>query len=241
MFASSHLPLTMAVTLKLTLIGFVAHTIAGEQPAITPAPRLHRRQDDPALVGYVEQAFYESRRCDYPQTVSTSGSYVQCCPATGECPFYTTCSSNTLLAANATVPCDVDATLACNTGLVFATRDAADPASYLACWQTSLGSDALTIIQSVDETAVAGGSTRSASGSGSTSETSSGSSTARQTASATDTTSDEQSATSTADSSSAGEGGTAESSSSAAAAAGGYGAQQGGLLGAMVFVAQLLV
>lgn len=87
-----------------------------------------------------------------PQTVSTSGSYVQCCPATGECPFYTTCSSNTLLAANATVPCDVDATLACNTGLIFATRDAADPASYLACWQTSLGSDALTIIQSVDET-----------------------------------------------------------------------------------------
>lgn len=57
MFASSHLPLTMATMLKLTLIiGFVAHAIAGEQPAITPAPRLHRRQDDPALVGYVEQA-----------------------------------------------------------------------------------------------------------------------------------------------------------------------------------------
>jgi hypothetical protein len=90
------------------------------------------------------------RTCDYPQVVSTSGSFAQCCPLSGACPFYTACSSNTLLAASGSaVPCDVDPGLTCNTAVLAATADADGGASYLACWQSTLGSSAFTFVQDI--------------------------------------------------------------------------------------------
>jgi hypothetical protein len=90
------------------------------------------------------------RTCDYPQVVSTSGSFAQCCPLSGACPFYTACSSNTLLAASGSaVPCDVDPGLTCNTAILAATAGADGGASYLACWQSTLGSSAFTFVQDI--------------------------------------------------------------------------------------------
>jgi hypothetical protein len=90
------------------------------------------------------------RTCDYPQVVSTSGSFAQCCPLSGACPFYTACSSNTLLAASGSaVPCDVNPGLTCNTAVLAATAGADGGASYLACWQSTLGSSAFTFVQDI--------------------------------------------------------------------------------------------
>jgi hypothetical protein len=91
------------------------------------------------------------RSCDYPQTLSTSGSFAQCCPESGSCPFYTACSSNTLLAAGSAsaVPCDVDPGLTCNTAVLATTAGASGGASYLACWQKSLGEGAFTFVQDI--------------------------------------------------------------------------------------------
>lgn len=82
--------------------------------------------------------------------MSTSGSFAQCCPTTGTCPFFTACSSNTLLAASASpVPCDVDPGLTCNTAVLASTAGAGGGASYLACWQSSLGSGPFTFVQDI--------------------------------------------------------------------------------------------
>lgn len=121
---------------------------AAEPPAITAAALLPR-QGASDLVGYISGAADSSRTCDYPQTLQTSGDYIRCCPTTGSCPFFTACSANTLLGGGTSVACDATSTLSCNTGLVQATAgsQAGDAKSYLACWQTSLGTGAFVLAQ----------------------------------------------------------------------------------------------
>lgn len=53
------------------------------------------------------------------------------------------------MAAGTSVPCDVNAALTCNTGIVKTTAGANGGASYLACWQTSLGSNPFTFVQNI--------------------------------------------------------------------------------------------
>jgi hypothetical protein len=167
-----HLNLNMVAT-TIVLSALVTSAIAVAEPAVTAAPRLHPRQSvDPALVGYMSASggckssaesinhvsFADTlpddngRTCDYPQTMSTSGSFAQCCPTSGACPFYTACSSNTLLAAGASVsgvPCDVNPGLTCNTAVLATTAGVSGGASYLACWQATLGSSAFTFVQDI--------------------------------------------------------------------------------------------
>lgn len=180
--------------------------------------------------------------------MSTSGSYAQCCPITGACPFFTACSSNTLLAASASpVPCDVDPGLTCNTAVLATTAGANVGASYLACWQSSLGSGPFTFVQDIGSAceyivpvflwahradilvAVAAATpTRSASASGSLSQasiTGSGSSIATQTTSGSSAT-ESPSSTASTDSSVTTSGasiGSASSSSASASSSSGAG------------------
>nr|OQO19353.1 hypothetical protein B0A51_12815 [Rachicladosporium sp. CCFEE 5018] len=122
---------------------------------ITAAARLLPRQNDPAFVGYISgPSGYESRNCDYPETLATSDLYVQCCKPNAPCNFYENCAGNTLYGgiSGASVPCDVSPELTCNTAvLVPATLAQYLPQaySYLACWQTTLGTGPFTIVQSV--------------------------------------------------------------------------------------------
>lgn len=161
---------TMAATI-IALSTFAIGALAAAEPAVTEAAMLYQRQSfpDPAFVGYISASsgcrlfarhhrgsFADtsvddnSRACDFPQVVSTSGSFAQCCPLSGACPFYTACSSNTLLAASGSaVPCDVNPGLTCNTAVLATTAGADGGASYLACWQSTLGSSAFTFVQDI--------------------------------------------------------------------------------------------
>lgn len=187
--------------------------------------------------------------------MSTSGSFIQCCPKTGSCPFYTSCSSNILVASNTTVPCDADSALACNTGLVVTADNDLNTGSYLACWQTSLGTTPFSILQDPDATCklvsyrrgepaltvtcVATSGQGSASGGAAASGTQ-GSSTSEETSSsASETSSGSGSSSRTSD---AGASGASETSSSSAAAIAGISEyRRGGLIGALMFVAQMIL
>ncbi|KAM0719937.1 hypothetical protein Q7P37_004072 [Cladosporium fusiforme] len=217
---------------KLVVLSFAASAFAidPELPVITAAARLYRRQEDPAFVGLVGDQFDEPRSCDFPQTVSTSGSFVQCCPTSGACPFYTTCSSNTLVASNATVPCDVDPALTCNTGWVLTADNDLNTGSYLACWQTSLGTSPFTILRNLDATATSAPGNASSSSSSTSKETSSSASDGSSSTSSTDSAND-----------STASGASETSSSAAAAVVGGSEYRRGGLLGAVIFAVQMIL
>nr|OQO28628.1 hypothetical protein B0A51_03345 [Rachicladosporium sp. CCFEE 5018] len=122
---------------------------------ITAAAQLLPRQNDPAFVGYISgPSGYESRNCDYPETLATSDLYVQCCKPNAPCNFYENCAGNTLYGgiSGASVPCDVSPELTCNTAVLVPTTLAQylpQAYSYLACWQTTLGTGPFTIVQSV--------------------------------------------------------------------------------------------
>ena len=155
----------------ITFSSLVIGALAAAEPAVTAAAVLEPRQIfyDPALVGYpsasggcksfagnTEISFADAspdengRTCDYPQVVSTSGSFAQCCPLSGACPFYTACSSNTLLGTSGrAVACDANPGLTCNTAILATTAGADGGASYLACWQSTLGSSAFTFVQDI--------------------------------------------------------------------------------------------
>ncbi|PNS16717.1 hypothetical protein CAC42_4681 [Sphaceloma murrayae] len=225
-----------------TLSMLLAYAYALADPMVTAAAQLAPRADDPALVGYISASggFKDARSCDFPQTVSTSGNYVQCCPTTGACPFYTSCSSNTLLAASATVPCDVDPALTCNTGIVAPSTGAAGGASYLACWQTSLGSNPFTFVRNIGSATVVAPSTTgtgSASNTESTSRSSASSSAGSSTSRATSTSS--RSSSAGAGSSSAGAASTSASSSTNIA--GVVTGTSGGVVGLLAFLAQWII
>jgi len=160
----------MAATI-ITLSTLAIGALAAAEPAVTAAAMLEPRQIfyDPALVGYPSassgcKSFAVSTRvsfadasideigrtCDYPQVVSTSGSFAQCCPLSGACQFYITCSSNTLLGTSGrAVACDANPGLTCNTAILATTAGADGGASYLACWQSTLGSSAFTFVQDI--------------------------------------------------------------------------------------------
>ncbi|KAK6437982.1 hypothetical protein LTR95_005826 [Oleoguttula sp. CCFEE 5521] len=96
----------------------------------------------------------DSRKCDYPETLSTDDENVQCCKPGAPCDFYYQCQGNTLYGASGTsVLCDVSPELTCNTAIVVPATLAAylglTGYSYLACWQTTLGTNPFTIVQSV--------------------------------------------------------------------------------------------
>ncbi|KAJ9626664.1 hypothetical protein H2204_010053 [Knufia peltigerae] len=229
-------------------------SLAFADPVITAAAALVPRDTDPSFVGYIAEggSYGNARSCDYPQTVSTSGAYVQCCPTTGNCPFYTSCSANTLFAAGGdTVPCDVSTQLTCNTGIVLPTPGAAGGPSYLACWQTSLGSSPFTFVQDIGTaTAAPAGST----GSGSApSATASGSAAASGSTasglSSTGAASSSQSSAGSAETTSSSGSSSSSSSSSSSASASSAGSNDGvtlgyetGLVGGVVaLLAQMLL
>ncbi|KAM0711918.1 hypothetical protein Q7P35_001288 [Cladosporium inversicolor] len=179
----------MAATL-IALSAFTIGALAAAEPAVTAAAMLDPRQlaINPALVGYisVSDGYDNSRACDFPQVVSTSGSFAQCCPLSGACPFYTACSSNTLLAASGSaVPCDVNPGLTCNTAVLATTAGSDGGASYLACWQSTLGSSAFTFVQDIGSASVAAPASTTGSGSAVSTSASQASATDSDTASST--------------------------------------------------------
>lgn len=88
------------------------------------------------------------RTCDFPATLTRSGSYAQCCSPSGPCNFYTSCSGNVLIAASTSVSCD---TGFCNTGVIVASGGAqSGGASNLGCWATTLGTAPFSLVKTVD-------------------------------------------------------------------------------------------
>lgn len=165
--------------------------------------------------------------------MSTSAGYFQCCPTSGSsCAFYTACQDNTLQAAGGvTVDCYVNSGLTCNTGIVLASAGAESGASYLACWQTSLGSAEFTIVQTTgagDGAGVSGSSTGTLTNSGAAaSSTSVGASSQPDSSAPTST-----------DTSSSGSGtsGSSESSSTSSSNIAGAAGEPGGIVGMLLAV-----
>ncbi|KAG9196996.1 hypothetical protein G6514_002697 [Epicoccum nigrum] len=118
---------------------------------ITAAAQLgkHRRQADPALLGYISadgaSSFSDARTCDFPATLSSSGSLAQCCSGS-DCVFWSSCSAGTLFAQATSLRCDQGY---CNTAVLVATPGAKSGESYLGCWATSLGEGPFTIVKDV--------------------------------------------------------------------------------------------
>ncbi|KAF2280455.1 uncharacterized protein EI97DRAFT_464401 [Westerdykella ornata] len=162
--------------------GLSSLAIATPDPLITPAPalELHLRQQsaiDPSLLGWVStsgaSAFSDLRSCDYPATLSFSGSFAQCCSKDSPCNFFSTCSDGNLIAESTSVFCDNGY---CNTGLIVASAGYTGGAQYLGCWATSLGKEPFALVQTVNSSAVATGKPTITSGSVSESESGSGAS-----------------------------------------------------------------
>ncbi|KAF1998116.1 hypothetical protein P154DRAFT_546977 [Amniculicola lignicola CBS 123094] len=148
-------------------------TIATPDPIITPIALLQPRQNvDPSVLGWVSSSgasvFSDLRSCDFPATLSRSGSFAQCCQVSSACNLWTTCSVGMLFAESTSVACDQGY---CNTGVVVATTGAKSGESYLGCWATSLGKEPFTLVQDIGSAPIAtptpSSSSEKASGSGS--------------------------------------------------------------------------
>lgn len=87
----------------------------------------------------------DARSCDFPATLSSSGSLAQCCSGS-DCVFWSSCSAGTLFAQSTSLRCDQGF---CNTAVLVATPGASNGESYLGCWATSLGEDSFTIVRDV--------------------------------------------------------------------------------------------
>ncbi|PVH97066.1 hypothetical protein DM02DRAFT_616752 [Periconia macrospinosa] len=171
---------------SLVLIAAVSALSQAPDAQITPGPELRMRQDnnaDPALLGWVSTSgasrVSDRRTCDFPATLSRSGSFAQCCAPSGACNFYTSCSGNVLVAPSTSVPCEQGV---CNTGVIVASVGVqSGGVSNLACWATELaGTAAFSLVRNVDSSAIAaptsGSSSQGGSRSGSTSTRASSSS-----------------------------------------------------------------
>jgi len=141
------------------LLAVASSCLADANPAPTPAAQLMHRATDPSIIGYMSAsggAYSIGQSCDFPATASTSGNYVQCCKSGSSCPFWTSCSGNTLMGPSTSYGCD---TGMCNTALLIATPGASNPKSDLGCWATSFGSSAFTLVQDIGSATVVGGAT----------------------------------------------------------------------------------
>ena len=87
-----------------------------------------------------------SRTCDYPAVVSTSGSLAQCCSNGVECVFWSSCSAATLFAQSTSLFCDQGL---CNTGVLVPTVGASEGVSYLGCWPLNYGTAAFTMVMDI--------------------------------------------------------------------------------------------
>jgi hypothetical protein len=175
---------------------FIAAASAAPDPLITPRAQLAPRQDDPALLGWVDATngqctsihiFFphhqsniifhpdstiilpsqinvltpppttvsDSRTCDYPATLSSSGSLAQCCASASPCIFWSSCSAGTLFASQTSLFCDQGY---CNTAVLVPTAGASIGQSYLGCWATSLGQEPFTLVRDIGAGSVVAGS-----------------------------------------------------------------------------------
>ncbi|OAL02840.1 hypothetical protein IQ06DRAFT_292135 [Phaeosphaeriaceae sp. SRC1lsM3a] len=124
----------------------VALAAAAADPQITARAELAPRQDDPAFLGFVSASgFSDARSCDYPATLSRSGSLAQCC-ASASCTFWSSCSAGTLFASQTSLFCDQGY---CNTAILVNTIGASNGQNYLGCWATSLGEAPFTIVRDI--------------------------------------------------------------------------------------------
>ncbi|KAF2998963.1 hypothetical protein E8E13_007107 [Curvularia kusanoi] len=133
---------------SIALFGLAATVaVASPDPQITARAQLGKRQSDPALLGYISESgassFSDARSCDFPATLSSSGSLAQCCSGS-DCVFWSSCSAGTLFAQSTSLRCDQGF---CNTAVLVPTPGAKSGESYLGCWATSLGQDAFTIVK----------------------------------------------------------------------------------------------
>jgi len=87
-----------------------------------------------------------SRTCDYPAVVSTSGSLAQCCGNGIECVFWSSCSVATLFAQSILLFCDQGT---CNTGVLVPTVGASEGVSYLRCWPLNFETAAFTMVMDI--------------------------------------------------------------------------------------------
>ncbi|KAH3911773.1 hypothetical protein HBI56_139470 [Parastagonospora nodorum] len=135
-----------------TISSLVALTAAAPDPLITPRAEVAARQDtNPAALGYVSAStFSDLRSCDYPATLSRSGSLAQCCQSSS-CIFWSSCSAGTLFASQTSLFCDQGY---CNTAVLVPTVGASSGQNYLGCWATSLGQSPFTIVADVGSAAV---------------------------------------------------------------------------------------
>ncbi|KAF1912851.1 hypothetical protein BDU57DRAFT_521410 [Ampelomyces quisqualis] len=126
---------------------FAVAVTAAADPQITPRAELAPRQNsDPAFLGWVSAStFTDNRSCDFPATVSRSGSLAQCCSG-DSCTFWSSCSAGTLFASQTSLFCDQGY---CNTAVLAPTVGASGGQSYLGCWATSLGQSPFTIIADI--------------------------------------------------------------------------------------------
>ncbi|KAK7181783.1 hypothetical protein PSPO01_12233 [Paraphaeosphaeria sporulosa] len=136
---------------RILALSFVTASLAAAapEPLITARAELHPRADS-SILGWISTSgasrLSDVRSCDFPQTLTQSGSYAQCCEKDKECNFYTTCSAGNVIAESTSVFCDEGF---CNTGIILETKGATSAQSYLGCWATSLGKDPITLIQSM--------------------------------------------------------------------------------------------
>ncbi|KAH8725567.1 hypothetical protein GQ44DRAFT_771890 [Phaeosphaeriaceae sp. PMI808] len=164
--------------------GLIAVVAAAADPQITPRAELTPRQNnDPAFLGYISAAtFSDARSCDFPFTLSRSGSLAQCCSSTA-CNFWSSCSAGTLFAPSTSLFCDQGF---CNTAVLVPSVGANSGQNYLGCWATSLGQNAFTIVRDIGSASVGQGTasaSASASGSGRGSSSAVATSSARSAAS----------------------------------------------------------
>ncbi|KAH7084454.1 hypothetical protein FB567DRAFT_82912 [Paraphoma chrysanthemicola] len=135
-----------------TTASIVAIAAAAADPQVTPRAELAQRQNsDPAFLGYISAAtFSDARSCDFPATLSRSGSLAQCC-ASASCTFWSSCSAGTLFASQTSLFCDQGY---CNTAVLVPTVGASSGQNYLGCWATSLGQNPFTIVANIGSASV---------------------------------------------------------------------------------------
>ncbi|KAH7117693.1 hypothetical protein B0J11DRAFT_89781 [Dendryphion nanum] len=164
----------MRTSTAIPVFALLSIAAGNPDPVITPAPvaapLIPRQISDPAFVGWVstsgQQVFSQRRYCTYPETLTVSGSFAQCCGPTAACHFYTTCTNGNLVAAATSVFCDNGY---CNAGVIVPSMGASGGNSFLGCWGTEIGRSAFSLVQNIGSAPIATATTRSSSSSESSS------------------------------------------------------------------------
>ncbi|KAF2821225.1 hypothetical protein CC86DRAFT_470961 [Ophiobolus disseminans] len=136
----------MGFPYSIVLSSVIALAAASLDPQITPRAQLDARQNaDPAFLGWPVGASqtFSPRSCDFPATLSRSGSLAQCCAPNAPCVFWTACTGNLLLAAQTSLACDQGY---CNTAVLVQSAGASNGQEYLGCWPTSYGSARFSVV-----------------------------------------------------------------------------------------------